>query len=61
VELKKVGVSWTMSPVTQMDEVAVKRASTGDIWPDWVLKGSQRRKAPKKMANKKLMAKTWAG
>jgi hypothetical protein len=44
-----------------MAEVAVKRASTGDIRPDIVLKGSQSKKDPKSMADKKLIIKAWAG
>lgn len=56
-----MAVSWTTRPVTQVAEVDVKRASTKDIWPDFVLKGRIRSRAPAKMAIKKLMDRTWAG
>jgi len=55
--VKKVAVSWTTSPVTQTPEVAVKRASTKDIWPFLVAKGRRRRAVPAKMVRIKLMAK----
>jgi hypothetical protein len=54
-------VSTTINPVTQIAEVEVNRASIKLIFPETVLKGSIRRKAPKKMAAAKLMASTWAG
>jgi hypothetical protein len=59
--VKYVAVSTTMSPVTQMAEVEVKRASTKEIRPETVQTGSMRSRAPKKMAAAKLIANTWAG
>jgi hypothetical protein len=53
-----VEVSWTISPVTQTAEVAVKRASGKEILPDLVLKGKRRRTVPSKIATAKLIAKT---
>ncbi len=59
--VKYVAVSWTIRPVTQTPDVAVKRASTREIWPDFVLKGRRRRKVPPNMATIKLIARNWAG
>jgi hypothetical protein len=50
-------VSWTISPVTHTPDVAVKRASTKEIWPDFVLKGRRRRRVPAAMAIIKLIAR----
>jgi hypothetical protein len=55
--VKYVAVSWTIRPVTQTPDVAVKRASTREILPDFVLKGRRRRKVPASMATIKLMAR----
>jgi hypothetical protein len=44
-----------------MAEVEVNRASMKEILPETVLRGSIRKKAPKKMAAAKLIASTWAG
>ena len=52
-----MAVSWTIRPVTQTPDVAVKRASTKEILPDFVLKGRRRRKVPTSMATIKLMAR----
>jgi len=46
-----------MSPVTHTPEVAVKRASTKDMWPFLVAKGRRRRAVPAKIARIKLIAK----
>jgi len=56
--VKYVEVPWTTRPVTQTAEVEVKRASTREIWPDFVLKGKRRSRVPTKMVTMKLNAKT---
>jgi len=52
-----VAVSWTIRPVTQTADVAVKRASTREILPDFTLKGRRRRKVPANTATIKLIAR----
>jgi hypothetical protein len=59
--VKRVAVSATTSPVTQMAEVDVKRASIKERRPETLQKGSIRSKVPTRMAPAKLMARICAG
>jgi hypothetical protein len=54
-------MSFTVNPVTHIAEVDVNRASTKEMYLEWVLKGKSKRTVPKRMAPMKLMANTWAG